>query len=69
MKPKYTFFMLVCSDDWGDVQVYIASNSFFSNECFSTAKGSCHIVFRSPFRYAIKNKGDNVNGTKYNNAG
>ena len=45
-------------------------SSFFSGDNgFCTAKGSCHIVFKSPFRYAIKNSGDNVNGTKYNNAG
>ena len=33
------------------------------------AKGSCHIVFRSPFKYAIAKSGNNVNGTKYNKAG
>ena len=33
------------------------------------ANGSCHIVFRSPFKYAIKNRGSKVNGTKYNKAG
>jgi len=45
-------------------------SSFFSGDNgFCTAKGSCHIVFKSPFRYAIKNSGDKVNGTKYNNAG
>merc|ERR1719322_747533 len=42
---------------------------FFSKDCFCTAKGSCHIVFKSPFRYAIKNNGDSVNGTKYRSAG
>ena len=33
------------------------------------ANGSCHIVFRSPFKYAIAKSGNNVNGTKYNKAG
>lgn len=50
-------------------QSYMARSSFFSKDCFCTAKGSCHIVFRSPFRYAIKNNGDKVNGTKYKSAG
>ena len=45
-------------------------SSFFSGDNgFCTAKGSCHIVFKSPFRYAIKNNGDSVNGTKYRSAG
>ena len=33
------------------------------------AKGSCHMVFRSPFKYAIAKSGNNVNGTKYSKAG
>ena len=35
---------------WDASPFYIARSSFFSRDCFCTAKGSCHIVFRSPFR-------------------
>ena len=33
------------------------------------AKGSCHMVLRSPLRYAIKKRGSRVKGTRYSRAG
>ena len=33
------------------------------------AKGSCHMVLRSPLRYTIKKRGSRVKGTRYSRAG
>ncbi len=33
------------------------------------ANGSCHMVRKSPFRYAMTIKGSSVKGTRYNKAG